>query len=563
MINKKVKNIVLLLVILTCNQALKAQQWGAYTLYATMNGTTANLIDTNGTNFKTWTFSSTKKTGYSSYMLEGGILLRTVARTGNSFTGGPICGEVQKVDWNGNVLWDYVYSTTNYCTHHDICPMPNGNVLLIAYERKTAAQVAAAGCTAFSGEMWPDKIVEVQPTGATSGTVVWEWHAWDHLVQNTNSALANYQSSIVNHPELLNINYSAQKDWMHMNGLDYNDSLDQIAFSCHNLNEVYIIDHSTTTAEAAGHTGGNSGKGGDLLYRWGNPAAYGAAGSKILNVVHDAHWIPRGSPNAGRLACFNNGGQTSPSNKSCIDQIDLPYNGYSYTVNPGAAFSPSTYTSRIVTNGYSSNMGSSNQLPNGNTLICVALSGLIYEVNAAGTTLWSKTITGSVPQAHRYSQCFITGSPATPTISQIGDTLVSSIASSYQWYLSGLPIAGATNQNYSPQVTGNYQVIVKNANNCQSDTSLSYYYISTSIFEKGNKNFITLTPNPTNGLIQLYISDKNFEAYEIYVYDTAGNLILQEKNKTQIDLSDFENGLYSISIRSKSTTITKRIVLIK
>jgi len=35
-----------------------------------------------------------------------------------------------------------------------------------------------------------------------------------------------------------------------------------------------VIDHSTTTAQAAGHSGGTYGKGGDLLYRWGNPNAY-------------------------------------------------------------------------------------------------------------------------------------------------------------------------------------------------------------------------------------------------------------------------------------------------
>lgn len=66
-----------------------------------------------------------------------------------------------------------------------------------------------------------------------------------------------------------------------MNGIDYNPVLDQIALSTHNLNEWYIIDHSTTTAEAATSSGGNSGKGGDLLYRWGNPAAYQATKEKF------------------------------------------------------------------------------------------------------------------------------------------------------------------------------------------------------------------------------------------------------------------------------------------
>src|ERR1043165_5139512 len=107
-----------------------SEKWGQYTLYAALNGTTAYLIDTNNVVFHSWTFPATAKTGFSTYLLSGGTLLRAVARAGNSFTGGPICGEVQKLDWNGNVLWDYVYSATNYCTHHDICPMPNGNVLL-------------------------------------------------------------------------------------------------------------------------------------------------------------------------------------------------------------------------------------------------------------------------------------------------------------------------------------------------------------------------------------------------------------------------------------------------
>ena len=53
-----------------------------------------------------------------------------------------------------------------------------------------------------------------------------------------------------------------------MNAVDYNAEFDQLMISVHNLSEVWIIDHSTTTAEAAGHTGGRSGKGGDILYRW-------------------------------------------------------------------------------------------------------------------------------------------------------------------------------------------------------------------------------------------------------------------------------------------------------
>ena len=65
-----------------------------------------------------------------------------------------------------------------------------------------------------------------------------------------------------------------------MNSVAYHPELDQIVLSVLGFSEIWIIDHGTTTAEAAGHTGGRSGKGGDLLYRWGNPRAY-RAGSAV------------------------------------------------------------------------------------------------------------------------------------------------------------------------------------------------------------------------------------------------------------------------------------------
>ena len=385
-----------------------AQQAAGYYFYARQNGTTAELLDTNDKVVKSWTFNSGDRTGYSTYLLPGGTVLRTVVNSGNSFTGGPICGKVQKVSWDGTLLWNYTYSTTNYCSHHDIHPMPNGNVLLIAYERRSASEASAMGSTK-SIEMWPDKIVEVKPTGATTGEVVWEWKAWDHLVQSADPSKPNYASNVADRPELLNINYKTAKDWMHANGLDYNPVLDQITFSSHALNEIYVIDHSTTTAEAAGHTGGNSGKGGDILYRWGNPAAYNTAGTAVINVTHDAHWVEPGHPNAGQLACFNNGGTSS---NSTVDFVKAPVSGFSYLKSAGSAFEPVSYSSRIVGNGKTTNMGNSVQLANGNSVICIALAARFYEVTPAGATVFTKTIASSggggpsgLPQVQHYSDC--------------------------------------------------------------------------------------------------------------------------------------------------------------
>jgi hypothetical protein len=386
-----------------------SQQWGDYTFYSVQNSTSAVLLDTNGTTVHTWSFSSSAKTGYSSYLEPGGTVVRTVARQGNSFQGGAICGQVQKVDWDGNVLWNYVCSTTSYCSHHDIHPMPNGNVLMIVYELKSSSEVTQAGCK-WSHTMWPDMILEVQPSGASGGNIVWEWHAWDHLVQDYDDSKDNY-GVIADHPELLDLNYNNNqqtKDWMHVNGIDYNEGLDQIVFSSHFLNELYVIDHSTTTEEAAGHTGGNSGKGGDFLYRWGNPAAYDASGSTIFHVVHDAHWIPAGYARAGALVGFNNNGISN--NQSSVDIFMPPYDGFNYEYTAGSAYSPSSYEWRHACNGHTNSEGGAQNLPNGNILVCISQAGFIYEVDSNNTLLWSKNLSGGgTTNARRYTKSYVEG----------------------------------------------------------------------------------------------------------------------------------------------------------
>jgi hypothetical protein len=470
--HRLMKLISLLMIFLSFVNSGNSQTYDGYTLYFPQGGTKAYLTDMTGTTYHTWTFSSNATTTYATYLLSGGVLLRTVNHQGNFFSGGPISGEVQKVDWSGNILWDYVYSTSNYCSHHDIHAMPNGNVLLIAYERKTPAEVIQAGCSQ-NIEMWPDKIVEIQPSGTNGGTVVWEWHAWDHLVQHYNATKNNY-GVVASHPELLNINYNTSKDWIHMNGIDYNADLDQIVFSSHSLNEIYVIDHSTTTAQAASHTGGNSGKGGDFLYRWGNPAAYETAGATDFNVVHDAHWVPSDNPLFPNALCgYNNKG--GPGGKTCVDILAPPYDGYNYLLTPGTAYAPASYAWRYTYNGsVQQDNGNSQQLPNGNTLVCMGMAGLIYEINSSQTQVWSKSVGTTLAQAFRYPPCFVNGSYSatasaiSPTIcsgssTQLNVTATGGTAYTYSWISnpSGFS-SNLQNPTVSPTVTTEYTATITN-----------------------------------------------------------------------------------------------------
>ena len=124
------------------------------------------------------------------------------------------------------------------------------------------------------------------------------------------------------------------------------------------LNEVWIIDHSTTTAEAAGSTGGNSGHGGDLLYRWGNPEAYGRGGltDQTLFFQHDARWLGPGldanDPDIGNILVFNN---RAGGNYSTVDMFTPPVDPFgAYTLLPNQAYGPDSalwrYSAPVPTN---------------------------------------------------------------------------------------------------------------------------------------------------------------------------------------------------------------------
>lgn len=552
--------------LLAITAQLAAQQWGEYTLVPINGSTTVRLRDTTSATYHTWS-GLTGTTAYSSYMLPGGVLLRTVDVTNNVFSGGGMSGRVQKVDWNGTLLWDYTYSSSTYCAHHDICGLPNGNVLIIAYELKTSTDASAAGST-YNGTHWPDHIIEVQPTGTSTGNIVWEWHLWDHLCQDVNPNAGNYVTNTADHPELYDIDAvtitSQTKDFWHMNGIDYNPMTDQIVVSAHNTNEFYVIDHSTTTAEAAGHTGGRGGRGGDFLYRWGNPARYGQSGSANFNVLHDAHWIPQDCPNAGYIVALNNKGISTT--QSCVDMVNPPVSGFNFSYTPNTSWLPSSYTIRQNCTGGTSNMGNSQQLPNGNMLICLAMSGTIYEINSAGTTLWSYTATGAVSQAFRYSACQLTSQgPAIPTITANGNILTASSATTYQWYVDGVLIPGATGQTHTATQSGAYVVRVTDSDGCWfSYSTLFDFSVITDIASFDQSFRFNVYPNPSNGIVNLSSAVLPGTNFSVQVLDSRGRLVDNENNQMTLDLTHLENGVYFMNVYPEIGGVyTERIVISK
>lgn len=379
-----------------------AKAYNGYTLFAPKQYTATYLINNEGRLLHQWS-ASKYPPGQSVYLLENGNLLRACMTKGKLSSGGGEGGRVEEYDWNDKLVWELDFSTETYMQHHDIRRLPNGNILMLVIEKKTYAECLAAGFDpskfqpeiASKGMMLPDYIVEIKPTYPVGGTVVWEWHTWDHLIQNFDATKANYGDPKL-HPELIDCDGDGRNlpaFWNHMNSIDYNPTLDQIAVSVRGNSEVWIIDHSTTTAEAKSHSGGKRGKGGDLLYRWGNPACYGA-GTKTEQRYfeqHDVEWVKPGYPGAGNMTCFNNG--LGRGNYSTVDEFTpaVDANG-NYNMSAGTAVAPAnftwTYKGTTAQPMYSENISGAYRLPNGNTIICSGTVGRFLEVTSSNEIVW-------------------------------------------------------------------------------------------------------------------------------------------------------------------------------
>jgi hypothetical protein len=368
-----------------------------YVLFTPMASTTTYLIDKCGRSVHTW--PSNYLTGFTVYLLDDGSIIRAGVDPNASFGGGGHGGVYQRIAWDGTVEWTYMVSDTMQCGHHDALPMPNGHVLVVAWEKHTAAEAIALGRDpgTLGASMWSEELLELAPVGTSDATVVWEWHLWDHLIQDLNANAPGY-GVVADHPERVDINFvsgGGQVDWIHANAVDYNEDLDEIVLSAHNPSEVWVIDHSTTTAEAREHTGGLRGHGGDLLYRWGNPQAYGRGNTADRRFYgqHNAQWVRPGLPRAGDILVFYNGLGRPAGAYSSVDIIAPPVDqGGGYAIADPAPYGPASeefiWTATPPTSFYAMNISSAQVLPNGGLMICNGPAGTFVEVDADGNEVW-------------------------------------------------------------------------------------------------------------------------------------------------------------------------------
>ncbi len=376
----------------------EAAQQG-YTLIAPFEQQYTYLVDMDGRVAKQWRTST--RPGLSQLLLEDGTLVRAgnLEAPGTFMRGAGAGGRIEALSWDGATLWQKDIADDTQMQHHEIEVLPNGNVLALVWELKTEDEALAAGrdpellkypesAGTPDGELWPDKVVEYNPN---TDEVVWEWHVWDHMVQDRDPDKPNYVEDVSEHPDRIDINYvlngdQAAADWNHLNAINYNAERDEIALSSRSFSEFWVIDHDTTTEEAAGEAG-------DLKFRYGNPVAYGdEKGDRGLYFQHDVEWIDPGLEGEGNLLAFNNG---APKTRgfSSVDEIvpELDANG-DYVLDPKGGYSATIERVYPLKNEKDAEFGaivsSAQRLPNGNTLIGYGPHGHVIEVTPKGKIVW-------------------------------------------------------------------------------------------------------------------------------------------------------------------------------
>jgi len=316
----------------TCLDSTKTNN--GYTLVAPLSAKDVWLIDMQGRIVHHWPMPSMLGT-YAKLLPNGNLLcnLKTSPEERRK-VGAPMLsgfgGIIREVDWDNNLIWEY----KDYFMHHDFCRMKNGNTMVLKYvqvplELMDKVKGGIPG-TEDDGKMWTAQFDEVNP----EGEVVWNWKSYEHL-----------------DPEKYPIcPLDWRKEWTHANSCVVLDN-GNILTSFRNLDIVCIIDKKT----------------GDIKWQWGQ-------GPEELAHQHDPHFLPNGN-----ILIFDNGINRPIEEVTFSRVIEL---------NPESKEIEWEYEALPKHNFYSAACSGAQRLPNGNTLICETMNGIIFEITTKGEIVW-------------------------------------------------------------------------------------------------------------------------------------------------------------------------------
>lgn len=351
-----------------------SKTYNSYVLYDGRDGRSF-LIDMNGNAVHSWPY-----TGFPVEMIDPAI--------NNGIRGHIICQKEPEiyscenlliVDWDSNIVWEWGEKAPGGKArqNHDLAPLPNGNVLIVAFAESTLPELSDRR---FSDQA----IYEI----SRDGDIVWRWLSSEHIEElgfsKEKKALLLSEKSrprssifVINDMAPLGPNkwFKQGDDRFHP---------DNIMIDSREGCFMAIIDK----------------KSGRVVWRMGPeyPASYDNSRRSFVGRLprpvdsicgqHDAHMIPEGLPGEGNILVFDNQGaagippiylnmfpgsrvlEIDPITQQIVWQYDASFSGLPFW----------TF--------FSSFISSARRLPNGNTLICEGMHGRIFQVTQKGEIVW-------------------------------------------------------------------------------------------------------------------------------------------------------------------------------
>ncbi len=156
---------------------------------------------------------------------------------------------------------------------------------------------------------------------------------------------------------------------------------------------------------------------------------------------------------------------------------------------------------------------------------------------------------------------------ADPVISLSGSLLTSTSAATYQWFFNGSIIPGATAQNYSATVAGNYYVEVTYYNNCPYPSN-TVNVVTTGVPNNSGLEGLSIYPNPSDEFITVLFTPLSTADISIRISNLIGEVVYQNSfygiaNQIQtrrLSLMELKRGIYFIEVGSTTFKFVEKII---
>ena len=308
-----------------------------YTSIAPIRHEEAYLVDMSGEVVHSWNLGGLL--GAKAYLIPNGNLLCCLYTNEGAPIKAAKGGRILELDWDGNVVWEHL----DHNQHHDVTRLENGNTLYIAWEelsQQEAIRVRGGVLgTEREGKIYGDVIREVNPVGE----IVWEWFF-------KNEGYDEYALS----------EDCDRAEWAHANAVS--TTLDgDILVSFRHLDTILVVDRETKKVKWKHHD-----------KSWGHQ--------------HNCQMLPNGN-----ITFIANGmnNLVQPLHSRAVE-FDTKKREVVWQFKDPRQW---TFFTPI--------MGSVQRLENGNTLICEALNGRVFEVNTNDEIVWDY-----VAPMHHYNEIF-------------------------------------------------------------------------------------------------------------------------------------------------------------